>query len=79
MMTIMIGLLILIAAMASPPAREFRPASGSTARASASIRIVSGVSFGPGHALSVPGAAQRPMVLTDGHGAPKPAIILEFQ
>ena len=78
-MTVMIGPLILIAAIVSPPAREFYPISGASARASASIRIVSGVSVGPGHAHGVPGAARRSAVLTDRHGSSIPAILLEFQ
>ena len=77
-MTVMIGPLILIAAIASPPV-AFRPTGGATARATASIRVVSGVSFGPGRSANIPGAAQQSTRLTDGQGQPTPAIILEFQ
>ena len=77
-MTVMIGPLILIAAIAAPPA-TFRPVGGASARATASIRIVSGVSFGPGRTRQVSGATQRSTTLSDGQGRSTPAIILEFQ
>ena len=77
-MTVMIGPLILIAAIAAPPV-PFRPVGGATARATASIRVVSGVSFGPGRSAKMPGATQRSTRLTDGQGQLSPAIILEFQ
>ena len=73
-MTVMMGPLILIAAIAAPPVTA--PAA---TRATASIRVISGVSFGPGRSARVPGATRRSTRLTDSQGQPTPAIILEFQ
>ena len=85
-MAVMIGPLLLIAALASPPmptatapASGFRPVGGATARASASVRIVSGFSFGRGRPANAPGAALRSTQLIDAEARTHPAKILEFQ
>ena len=81
-MTVMIGPLILIAAIASPPppvAREFRASGGATARASASVRVISGVSFGADRSVVVSGATHRSTRLIDAEGQSRPANLLEFQ
>ena len=85
----MIGPLILLAvsaAASSQPAsagREdaggFTPTSAVTARAKASVRIVSGVSFGRGHAARVAGAERRHVELSDPTGTVESAELLEFQ
>ena len=81
-MTVMIGSLILIAAIASPPpppAPEFRAVGGATARASVSVRVISGVSFGADRSVKASGAALRSTRLIDAEGQSRPANILEFQ
>ena len=85
----MIGSLLLFAAAHSPnlqpaePAKihtaKFAPTSGATARATASVRIVSGVRFGAGQSVDAPGAILRPAALTDQHGQQQFAKLLEFQ
>lgn len=89
MQTMMSGVLLLLAAMASPDVRpappapqvmeKFRPVGGATARASASIRILSGVSFGHGRKVDAPGAYQRSARLEEAPGVFRPAQLLEFQ
>jgi hypothetical protein len=84
MVGVMIGPLILLAASASPPSRpivaaEFQPVSSVTARATVSIRIVSGVSFGADYTAAAPGAVRRESQLTDAAGQTRPAELLEFQ
>jgi len=85
----MSGVLLFLAAIASsdvrppPPAPaamdKFRPTGGATARATASIRIISGVSFGPGRSAEAPGAEQRSVRLEGMPGDYRPAHLLEFQ
>jgi len=85
----MIGQVFLAAAMlssgagpsAAPSARpaSFQPTGGATVRATASVRILSGVSFGPGRSTSAFGARRRSTSLTDGYGQLRRAEILEFQ
>ncbi len=83
MVPIMIGPMLLFAAMAStqprPAPPEFRPVGGATARATATVRIVSGVGFGPGRSHESPGATRRKARLTDSDGQSRPAELLEFQ
>ena len=81
-MAVMIGPLFLIAAIAAPPApasSSVRPVGGATARASVSVRIMAGVSFGAGRSVQAPGAALRSTQLIDAEGRTHPAKILEFQ
>jgi hypothetical protein len=63
------------------PARSsaFHPVSGASARATASIRIVSGVKFGPDHSETIAGAIRRPARLIDRDGQSLSAELLEFQ
>ena len=80
---IMLGPILLLAAMASPQsqarAQSFQPIGGATVRGTASVRIVSGVRFGHGRSAEAPGAVRRPAWLTDGNGQPRAAELLEFQ
>lgn len=85
----MIGPLILLAASAmatSTPASaegdgaaSFQPSSKVSARATVSIRVVSGVSFGASHDYSGNGAARRTAPVTDADGSVRSAELLEFQ
>jgi len=85
----MIGPLLLFAAAVSPALRpaepanvhavKFVPTSSVTARASASVRIISGVRFGPGRSIEAPGAMVRASALIDQDGQRRPAKLLEFQ
>ena len=85
----MVGPLILLAAsVATPPpsvsaAREavagFRPSSSVTARATASVRIVSGARFGAGQNQETAGSQRRKIVLSDAQGSTHEAELLEFQ
>lgn len=89
MQVMMSSILLFLAAIASPDARptppapsameNFRPAAGATARATASIRIISGVSFGAGRPVDVAGAVQRSVRLEQSPGVFRPAELLEFQ
>jgi hypothetical protein len=80
MTVMMIGPVLFLAAMASPQAQStFQPIGGATARATASVRIVSGVRFGHGRLADAPGAIRRPAMLTDREGRSRPAELLEFQ
>jgi len=83
MVTVMIGPLLLIAAMtppqAQPVAPAFQPVSGATARATVSVRIVSGVRFGLGHSAEAPGAIRRKTRMADSDGSVHRAELLEFQ
>ena len=63
--------------IAQPPA--FRAFGGATAHATASIRIISGASYGPGRAGKAPGAVVRTTQLADAQGSLHPANLLEFQ
>lgn len=81
--------ILLITAMLSPEARPvspalarasvFRPASSATARATVSIRIVSGAKFGSSYSGEAPGAVRRAARLTDRDGQLLAIELLEFQ
>lgn len=81
--------LVLLAATAaaaspasSPPPQAtgaYQAASGATARATARIRIVAGVSFGSGKTVGGAAAVVRKARLSDADGVERPAEILEFQ
>ena len=85
----MIGPLILLAAATSPvsePASAgrdaiggFKPTSSVSARATASVRIVAGVRFGPGQAKEHAGGQRRQTQLSDADGINRRAELLEFQ
>lgn len=89
MTRIMFGPLILLAASVSPPARPVPPASngvvsfkavgGATARATVSIRILSGVSFGEGRLAGGDGGLRRKGQLADADGTIRPVELIEFQ
>lgn len=62
------------------PGPSFRPTSGVTAQATATIRIVSGVRFGRDDSLTAPPeASRRAMSLTEKDGRVIPIELLEFQ
>jgi len=75
----MLGPVLLLAALASPPTPaaeqavqpigEIRPATRATAHATATIRIISGVRFGPGQLSGASGADRRQAVLADADGS----------
>lgn len=73
----------IASASASPPVAEkaasFRPASGATANATVSIRIISGVRFGANYIEGDSVANRRKAQLTDEAGQPRDAELLEFQ
>ena len=85
----MFGPLVLLAASVSPappapvppaePISSGRTVTRATAHATATIRIVSGVRFGPDKLAGAEGAARRKAVLTDAAGSARPAELLEFQ
>jgi len=84
MALMMIGSVLILAAALSPgspaaPPAAFRPISGATAHATASIRIISGARFGPDYSEMVAGAIRRSTQLADRDGQRLPAILLEFQ
>ena len=89
MTRMVIGPVFLLAAMVSPDIRptppapqriaKFQPASGATARATASVRIVSAVRFGRGKSGEAPGAHRRRVQLADRDGLVTTAELLEFQ
>lgn len=64
---------------ATVQAPTFHPVGGAAARATASIRVISGVSFGQGRPGKAPGAAVRTTRLADAQGNLHPANLLEFQ
>lgn len=69
-------------APATPPAAKsatFRPASGATATATVSIRVISGVRFGSNHSEGDRTASRRKAQLTDAAGQLRHAELLEFQ
>jgi hypothetical protein len=86
---LMLGPVVLLAALASPatpaieqaarPIADVGRSSRSTAYATASIRIVSGVRFGPDQLSGASGADRRKAVLADADGMARPAELLEFQ
>lgn len=84
----MFGTLILLAASvsASHPvspvrndAANFRALSGVSARATVSIRIMSGVKFGPDTLSGAEGATRRQSQIVDATGQMRSAELLEFQ
>ncbi|HEU0310283.1 MAG TPA: hypothetical protein VFR36_03560 [Sphingomicrobium sp.] len=84
----MLAPLLLILASASPaatvpPAIEqgsaYEASSRVTAIATARIRIISGVSFGPDHLEEAAGAVRRKATLSDAAGHVLEAELLEFQ
>jgi hypothetical protein len=83
----MFGPFILLAAsvsgtaLASPAPAESspRPRISATAQATATIRVISGVRFGPGQLSGAAGATRRTAVLSDSDGLARPAELLEFQ
>jgi len=89
MTRMMIGPMILFAAVVSsggqPAAAvsirssSFQPISGATARATASIRVISGAKFGPDYSGNAAGAIRRPARLIDRDGRAQSAELLEFQ
>jgi glutamine cyclotransferase len=83
MVPVMIGPMILLAAIVSPQPEPmkvaFQPVSSATARASVSIRIISGASFGADHTATTQGASRRASQLTDAAGQRQSAELLEFQ
>jgi hypothetical protein len=88
-MSEMIEILLLLAVANSPvpqqaePAPDrsarFAPSSSVTARAIASVRIVSAVRFGEGRSEQAPGASLRAATLTDQSGQTRLAKLMEFQ
>lgn len=89
MTLLMLGPVVLLAALVSPappaagqatgPIADIGHASRATAYATASIRIVSGVRFGPDQLSGASGADRRQAVLVDADGVARPAELLEFQ
>lgn len=88
MTRMVIGPVLLLAAMVSPDIRpspapqrvaQFQPTSGVTARATVSVRIVSGARFGEGKGKEAVGALRRRVQLAERDGASRPAELLEFQ
>jgi hypothetical protein len=89
MTRMVIGPLLLLAAMVSPEARplppaperfaKFQPTSGATGRATASVRIVSAARFGPGKADGAAGGTRRAVRLIERDGTVRSAELLEFQ
>lgn len=85
----MLGPFLLVAASISPaqpalpPARQgaasFHPASGVTAHATVSIRIVSGVRFGDGQLGEASPGARRTAEISEPDGTVRAAELLEFQ
>lgn len=84
----MLGAILLLAAStsavsAAPQAPELpgsrAPAMRATARATATIRILQAVRFGPGQLSGADGAVRRKAELTDASGHASPAELLEFQ
>jgi hypothetical protein len=85
----MFGPFLILAASVSPLARHSAPAAGHgssfqaisrvSARATASVQIISGVRFGAEWRGQTPGAIRRTSQLVDGDGAIRRAELLEFQ
>jgi hypothetical protein len=57
----------------------FHPVSAVSARATVSIRVISGAKFGPDYSGDVAGAIRRPAHLVDRDGQSLSAELLEFQ
>jgi hypothetical protein len=85
----MFGPLLILAASVSPLAGTSPPAAGRgssfqaisrvSARATASVQIISGVRFGAQWRGEASGAIRRQSQLADGDGALRRAELLEFQ
>jgi hypothetical protein len=85
----MFGPLLILAASVSPLAQPSAPAAAQgssfqavsrvSARATASVQIISGVRFGAEWRGEAPGATRRETRLADGDGALRRAELLEFQ
>lgn len=85
----MSGFLLFLATIASPafqppppvPAamEKFQPTTRATARANATIRILSGAKFGHGRKVEAAGATQRTARVEGAPGTMHPAQLLEFQ
>ena len=81
----MFGTLFLLAASISPAGTPIAQPPGKagtqrvTAHATATIRIVSGVRFGPNQMSGATGADRRKVQLADANGLARPAELLEFQ
>jgi hypothetical protein len=83
------GPVLLLAALVSPEIRppapaptaiaKFRPTGGATARATASVRIVSGVRVSRDNSALAPGAHRRTIYLAEQGGIVQLVEILEFQ
>ena len=86
-LTMLVAILLLAATtpavsaapqMAEAPANR-APAIRATARATATIRIMQAVRFGPGQMSGADGAVRRKAEVTDSSGHANPAELLEFQ
>jgi len=85
-MSLMIGPLLLLAAAQSaqiapverPSATRFVPAAGATARARASVRILTVARFGPSQEAQALEAQRRTAQISE-QGQSHSAILLEFQ
>lgn len=84
MTVMMFGALFLLLASTPPPAPAAvppRPVASrrATATATARIRIISAVKFGPSQLSGAAGADRRTARLTDADGMTRSAELLEFQ
>ena len=84
MTPMMFGALLLLAATAAPVAPAAAQAKATVSRrvsatATARIRIISGVRFGPNQSLGAAGADLRKAQLIDADGFARSAELLEFQ
>ena len=89
MTRMVIGPVLLLAAMVSPEIRpappapqriaKFQPTSGVTERATVVVRIVSAARFGRGKSGEAPGALRRRVQLAEQDGPSRPIELLEFQ
>lgn len=89
MTRMVIGPILLLAALVSPEFRpappapqriaKFQPTGGATARATVSVRILSGARFGQGKAGDAPGGTRRSVRLVERDGIIRPTELLEFQ
>jgi hypothetical protein len=80
----MVGPFIFLAAAALPqpavtPAQRSAIRPTASAHATARIRIISGVKFGPDYSTVPPSALRRSASLTDQDGQVRSAELLEFQ
>lgn len=85
----MVGPLILLAASVAPVSQNapaagqaigtFRATSAVTARAKASVRVLSGARFGAGQTGQLAGSIRRKVELSDSQGSTQQAELLEFQ